>query len=73
LSELICLKLICIDTAKTVTVTVTLTAAMVCTLIPTAKLNGVDPQAWLADILGRITEHKTRKLDELIAWPYVED
>jgi hypothetical protein len=71
LPELICLKLICIDTAKTVTVT--LTAAMVCTLIPTAKLNGVDPQAWLADILGRITEHKTRKLDELIAWPYVED
>jgi transposase len=69
LSELICLKLICIDTAKTVT----LTAAMVCTLIPTAKLNGVDPQAWLADIPGRITEHKTRKLDELIAWPYVED
>jgi hypothetical protein len=69
--ELICLKLICIYTAKTVTVT--LTAAMVCTLIPTAKLNGVDPQAWLADIPGRITEHKTRKLDELIAWPYVED
>ena len=26
-------------------------------LITTAKMNGVDPQAWLADVLARITNH----------------
>ena len=29
-------------------------------LIETAKLNGVDPQAWLTDTLDRISDHKTR-------------
>jgi IS66 C-terminal element len=28
------------------------------TLIATAKLNGVDPQAWLADVLRRIADHR---------------
>ena len=37
-------------------------------LIVTAKLNDVDPQAWLADVLGRIAEHSARKVDELLPW-----
>ena len=40
--------------------------------IETAKLNGVDPQAWLTDVLGRISKHKITKLDELMPWRYAE-
>ena len=47
-------------------------AAIAYTLIETAKLNGIDPQAWLTDVLGRITEHKITKLDELMPWRYAE-
>ena len=36
-------------------------------LIVTAKLNDVDPQAWLADVLARIADHPAR-LDELLPW-----
>ncbi|MEI6644249.1 MAG: transposase [Novosphingobium sp.] len=43
-------------------------AALIYTLIQTAKLNDVDPQAWLADVLARIAEHPARKLDELLPW-----
>jgi hypothetical protein len=32
------------------------------------KLNDVDPQAWLADVLARIAEHPASKLDELLPW-----
>jgi hypothetical protein len=42
------------------------------TLIETAKLNGVDPQAWLTDVLGRIAEHKINRLDELLPWTYAQ-
>ena len=42
------------------------------TLIETAKLNGVDPQAWLPDILGRIADHKITRLDELTPWRYAQ-
>ncbi len=38
------------------------------TLIMTAKLNDVDPLAWLADVLARIAEHPVQKLDELLPW-----
>jgi transposase len=38
------------------------------TLIQTARLNDVDPQAWLADSLARINDHKIQKLDELLPW-----
>ena len=39
-------------------------------LIVTAKLNDVDPQAWLADVLARIAEHRASKLDELMPWSW---
>jgi len=41
-------------------------AAIACTLIETAKLNAVDPNAWLADTLARIPDHKTTKLGNLL-------
>jgi len=43
-------------------------AAIAYTLIETAKLNGVDPQAWLADNLARIADHKIHRIDELLPW-----
>ena len=43
-------------------------AAIAYTLIETAKLNGVDPQAWLADTLARIPDHKINRIDELLPW-----
>jgi hypothetical protein len=39
-----------------------------CTLIQTAKLNDVDPQAWLADVLARIADQPVSKLNELLPW-----
>lgn len=44
------------------------TLARAMTLIETAKMNGLDPQAWLADILDRIHDHKINRLDELLPW-----
>jgi len=43
-------------------------AAAMFTLIETAKLNGVDPQAWLADVLRRINDHPAARLAELLPW-----
>ena len=43
-------------------------AALMYTLIGTAKLNDVDPQAWLADVLTRIADHPVNRLDELLPW-----
>src|SRR5205814_6753841 len=36
-------------------------------LIETAKLNGIDPQAWLADALRRIADHPVSRLNQLLA------
>ena len=38
------------------------------TLIGTAKLNDIDPQAWLADVLERIADHPIQRLPELLPW-----
>jgi len=38
------------------------------TLITTAKLNDVDPQAWLTEVLARIATHPAHRLDELLPW-----
>ena len=43
-------------------------AAVMYTLIQTARLNGVDPQAWLADVLARINDHNIHRLDQLLPW-----
>lgn len=43
-------------------------AAIAYTLIETAKLNNVDPQAWLTWVLGQIADHKITRLDELMPW-----
>ena len=43
-------------------------AAAIYTLIETAKLNGVDPQAWLADVLARIADHPAKRITDLLPW-----
>jgi hypothetical protein len=43
-------------------------AAAIYSLIITAKLNNVDPKAWLADVLARIGDHRASRLDELLPW-----
>jgi transposase len=43
-------------------------AAMIYALITTAKLHGIDPRAWLADVLARISSHPASRLDELLPW-----
>ena len=37
-------------------------------LIVTAKLNDVDPQVWLGDVLARIADHPAHRIDELLPW-----
>jgi transposase len=44
------------------------TLARAMTLIETAKMNGLDPQSWLTDVLDRIHDHKINRLDELLPW-----
>ena len=44
--------------------------AIAFTLVETAKLNGVDPQAWLTWVLGQIADHKINRLEELMPWRY---
>ena len=43
-------------------------AAAMYSLIVSAKMNDVDPQAWLADVLARIATHPAHRLDELLPW-----
>jgi transposase len=43
-------------------------AAFLYGLIVTAKLNDIDPQAWLADVLARIADHPANRIDELLPW-----
>lgn len=44
------------------------TLARAMTIIETAKLNGLDPQAYLADILARIHDHKINRINDLLPW-----
>ena len=48
-------------------------AANIYTLIITAKLNDIDPRAWLADVLARIADHPASKLDELLPWNWARE
>ena len=43
-------------------------ASIACTLIESAKLNGLDLQAWLTDVLHCIPEHPSNRIDELLPW-----
>ena len=47
-------------------------AAIAYTLVETAMLNGIDPQAWLTDVLGRIADHRITRLNELLPWRYAQ-
>lgn len=43
--------------------------AVICSLIETAKLNGVEPYAWLSDVLARMVDgHTANQLDQLLPW-----
>lgn len=44
------------------------TLARAMTVIETAKMNGLDPQAYLTDVLSRIHDHKIKQLDDLLPW-----
>jgi len=44
--------------------------AIAFTLIEIAKLNGVDPRAWLTNVLSRIADQKINRIDELLPWYY---
>lgn len=45
-------------------------AAIAYTLIETAKMNNVDPEAWLTWVLERLPEHKINRIDELMPWQF---
>ncbi|MDR7127561.1 hypothetical protein J2X53_004411 [Pseudorhodobacter sp. 4114] len=44
------------------------TLARAMTIIETAKMNGLDPQPYLANILARINDHMINRLDDLLPW-----
>jgi transposase len=48
-------------------------AAILYTLITTAKLNGLDPEAWLADVIARIGDHPAKHIDQLLPWNWQGD
>jgi transposase len=43
-------------------------AAAIYTLIHSAKINDIDPHAWLADVLARLQDHPAKRIDELLPW-----
>jgi transposase len=43
-------------------------AAAVYSLVATCKLNNVDPQAWLADVLARLPDYPANKVADLLPW-----
>ena len=45
-------------------------AAIMYTLIETARLNDIDPEAWLADVIARIADYPITRIDELLPWKW---
>ena len=41
-------------------------------LIVTAKMNDIDPQAWLADVLSGIANYPTHKIEDLLPWNWTK-
>lgn len=48
-------------------------AAIIYTLIRTAKLNGLEPEAWLRGVLARIGDHPINRLDGLLPWAWADE
>ncbi len=48
-------------------------AAALYTLIATAKLNNIDPQAWLADVLARLPDYPAKRIGDLMPWNWTAD
>ena len=48
-------------------------AAVAYTLIETAKMNNVNPEAWLSWVLERLPDHKINRIDELMPWNWTEE
>ena len=48
-------------------------AAVMYSLIETAKLNSINPQAYLADVLARIADHPARRVADLLPWNWQPD
>jgi transposase len=47
-------------------------AACIYTIVETCKINNIDPQAYLSDILGRIADHPINKIDALLPWHWTK-
>ena len=45
-----------------------MSAAVIYSLVETAKLNGVDPHAWLTHVIANIADHPMKQIDELLPW-----
>ncbi len=48
-------------------------AAIACTLVETARMNGVDPEAWLTWVLERLPDHKINRIEELMPWNWMPE
>lgn len=48
-------------------------AAAIYTLLGTARLNGVDPERWLREVLSRIADHPLNRIEDLLPWNLAAD